>query len=53
MYALIGLAAFIVVVALAGIFGWGADTRDPEWTLAVSAFGRGGGANQRPRPNRG
>jgi hypothetical protein len=53
MYALIALAAFIALVDLAGILGWGADTRDPEWTLAVSAFGRGGGANQRSRHYRG
>jgi hypothetical protein len=53
MYALIGLAAFIALVGLAGILGWGADTRDPEWTLAVSAFGRGSGANHRSRRPRG
>jgi hypothetical protein len=53
MYALIGLAAFIVLVDLAAILGWGADSRDPEWTPAVSAFGRGSGADHRSRRPRG
>ena len=40
MYALIGLAAVIALIAVAGIRGWGSDTRDPDFNLAVSAFGR-------------
>jgi hypothetical protein len=40
MYALIGLAAFIVLATIAGIRGWGSDTRDPDFNLAISAYGR-------------
>ena len=28
MYALIGLAAFVALIELAAIFGWGVDSRD-------------------------
>jgi hypothetical protein len=28
MYALLGLAAFVVVIELIAIFGWGVDSRD-------------------------
>jgi hypothetical protein len=40
MYALIGLAAFVALIAVAGLRGWGSDTRDPDFNLAVSAYGR-------------
>jgi hypothetical protein len=40
MYVLIALAAFILLIAIAGLRGWGVESRDPDFNLAVSAYGR-------------
>ena len=46
MYALIGLAAFVVIIELIAIFGWGADSRDGrDWNTATPSLGRHGPIN--------